>query len=168
MAKGDIGIFNQVDGGTTAYPITTGQTFEDGEVVFVAEAGTLSEAADDPAVVAGISMGSSLGRTVGVPGHNSETVADGTMIAIYKPVSGQTFKTENLRVSSAVTVPTLAHVGDTAGFDKFANGTRWGIDTAKANTHVEIIDVLDSNGQSLGSANERTVGTGVTVVFGFI
>lgn len=165
MAKNDIRVHIQSEKGTTAYPITTGQTFLDGEVVRVVAAGTLSEAGDDPATVAGISMGSSQGMTAALV---TGTVPDGTMISIYKPTSGQLFISDNFAEDGGGTavVPTLAHVGDVAGFT-LAGGT-WSVDTGTVNLHVEITDVLDVNGQPLGSINERTAGTGVSVVFGFI
>ena len=165
MAKNDIRVFYPVEGGTTAYPITTGMTFEDGEVVVVAGAGTLSEAADDPATVAGISLGSSQGMTAAL---TVGTVPDGTMITIYKPSSGQLFATDNFATGGAgvAVVPTLAVVGDVAGFSLIAGV--WSVDTGTANVHVEVTDVLDANGQPLGSTNIRTVGVGATVIFGFM
>ena len=169
MAKNDIRPSRPSSGGTqhiTAYPLTTGQTFEEGEVVVVAAAGTLSEAADDPATVAGISAGGSQGRNT-AGGLSVSTRPDGTMIPIYTATDEQVFETYNLATDGAGTLvtPTLAHVGDNAGFT--LNGGQWSVDTGAGNEHVEIIEVLDVNGAPLGDQNSRTVGAGVTVRFVF-
>jgi hypothetical protein len=149
----------------TAYPITTGQTFEAGEVVVVAAAGTLSEAGDDPATVAGIAAGSSQGKTAaGVDG----SVPDGTMIPVYTATDEQVFETRNFATDGAGTavVPTLAVVGDQAGFT-FTGGV-WSVDTGTANLHVEIIEVLDEQGSPLGNQNSRTTNAGSRVRFVFL
>lgn len=165
MAKNDIRVWRPVELGTTAYPLTTGQTFEEGEVVTVAAAGTLSEAGDDPTVVAGISMASSQGKTA--TGANGAR-PNGTLVQIYKPVSGQLFITDNFATDGAGTdtAPDLTNVGDTAGFT-LASGV-WSVDTGTVNHHVEIVAVLDSNRQPLGDTTVRTTGTGTSVVFGFL
>ncbi len=110
-------------------------------------------------------MGSSQGKTAT---GDDGSVPTGTMIPIYKPDSGQLFITQNLATDGAGTAvtPTQAHVGDTAGFT-LAGGI-WYLDTGTANIHVEVVAVLDGNGQPVGSSTARTASTGVYVVFGFI
>jgi hypothetical protein len=162
--KDDIRIYLQVEAGTTSYPIAAAQSFEPGEVVLVQAAGTLAEAADDPASVAGITMGSSQGKDTN---GDEGTVPTGTSIPIYKPGNGQLFITQNFATDGAGTLvtPTQAHVGDTAGFT-LSSGV-WLVDTGAANAHVEVVAVLDGNGQPVGDGTVRSAGTGVSVVFGF-
>ncbi len=166
MAKNDIAIFTQVDHGTAAAPITTGQSFVSGEPVVVVEAGTLTECSDDPAVVSGIAYGSSQGKDAN---GREGTVPDGKLVGFYKPGGGQLFRSSNFATDGAGTAvtPALTHRGDTAGFT-FLSATDWVVDTGTANIHVEITDVLDAHGQSLGDSNVRTVGAGVEVIFGFL
>jgi hypothetical protein len=170
MARHDIALFRQVEDGVGAYPLTAGQTFLEGEVVAVAAAGTLSEAATNPAVVTGISIASSQGvSATGEAGMLADQVRPtGTLIQFYKPSSGQLFACRNFATdgSGTAATPTLANVGDTAGFT--LNGDDWYVDTGAGNKHVEITAVLDANGAPLGDTTIRTVGTGVAVVFGFI
>jgi len=62
--------------------------------------------------------------------------------------------------------PTQANVADTAGFT--LSGNDWFVDTGTANLHVEVVAVLDGNGQPIGDSFSRAAGTGVSVVFGFL
>ena len=165
MAKNDIRCFRPVELGMAAYPLFVGSTFEEGEPVLVGGPGTLGECLSDPAVVSGISAGTSQGKTAtGING----TRPTGTLIQIYKPIDGQLFISKNFATDGAGTpvAPTLIRVGDTAGFVKF--GDDWYVDTGASNAHVEITAVLDANGAPLGDQTVRTVGTGVSVVFGFL
>ena len=170
MAAGDIRIHTQMEGGTGFAALAAGQTFENGEIVVVGAAGTLAEAGDDPAVVAGISIGSSQGLVANASPINLSTIATGTLIPFYKPVSGQLFKTDNFATDGAGTAatPAVTTIGDTAGFTLAGAPAAWSLDTGAANAHVEVVDVLDSRGHSVGDTTIRTAGTGVTVVFGFI
>jgi hypothetical protein len=149
-----------------AYPLdgTVAQTFEPGDVLRVDSAGELAEASTNPTSVIGIAAGSSQGMTAG--GING-TVPTGTLIPIYCVTPGQTFQTRNFATdgSGTAVVPTQTIVGETAGFS--LNNGVWSVDQGSVD-HVEILDVLDANGQSIGDSNKRTTGVGVTVVFGFI
>ena len=165
MARNDIRIFLQMEGGTAGYPLAAAQTFEAGEPVVAGAAGTLAECGDDPAVVTGISMGSSQGKD----GNGDDgTVPTGSLIPVYKPSSGQLFITQLFATDGAGTsvAPTQANVADTAGFTLAGND--WFVDTGTANLHVEVVAVLDGNGQPIGDSFSRAAGTGVSVVFGFL
>jgi len=166
MARNDIRIFLQMEGGTAGYPLAAAQTFEAGEPVVAGAAGTLAECGDDPAVVTGISMGSSQGKD----GNGDDgTVPTGSLVPVYKPSSGQLFITQQFATDGAGTsvAPTQANVADTAGFTLDGNGD-WFVDTGTANLHVEVVAVLDGNGQPIGDSFSRAAGTGVSVVFGFL
>jgi hypothetical protein len=169
MAYNDIQVFREVEGGRAAYPIVTGSSFLPGEPLVVdGAAGTIAECTDDPAVVTGIAASSSQGvnQDTGIAG----TVADGTMITVYKPVPNQLFIVHVSRFAQdgdgVTDTPTIADVGDTAGFSK--TGDNWFLDSGTTNKHCEIVAVLDVNKQPLGNTVERTAGTGVYVVFGFV
>jgi hypothetical protein len=177
MARHDIRIYRQVEGGIGAMPLTTGQSFLEGEVVVGTAAGTLSEAATNPGTVTGISLASSQGTSAtGEAGMLADQVRpDGTLIQFYKPASGQLFvvrcgtgsssrfATDGAGTAAAATV---ANVFDIAGFT--LTGGNWFLDTGVTNLLVEITHVLDANGAPLGDTSIRTVGDGAFVVFGFL
>ena len=173
MARNDIRCARLVEGGMTAYAINTtitgAQTFEEGEPVYVDDNGYLIECADDPAVVTGISAGTSQGMSAnGEAGHLvAGTRPDGTWVQVYKPVHDQYFVCSNFATDGAGTaaVPAQTTVGDTAGFTLL--GGVWYVDTGCANIHVEIVGVIDSHANFLSDII-RDVGTGVSVVFGFL
>lgn len=168
MAKNDIRPFRAASGGTntlSAFPLAASQTFEEGEPVVVQAAGTLAECATNPGTVAGISAGSSQGKT---STGDDGTRPTGTMIQVYSPTDEQLFVTQNFATdgSGTAATPDQTHVGDLAGFT--LTGGDWYVDTGASNDHVEIVAVLDGNGQPVGDSTVRTAGTGVSVVFVFL
>ena len=168
MAKNDIRSSRPASGGTqhiTAYPLAAAQTFDVGEVVFVASSGELTECSTDPDMVVGITAGSSQGKDVA---GNTGTRPTGTLIQVFTATDEQVFETRNFATDGAGTAvtPTLANVGDFAGFS--LAGGAWFLDTGTATHHCEIIEVLDRNGAPLGDSTSRSVGAGVTVRFVFI
>ena len=168
MARNDIRPFRPASGGTqnmVAYPLVAGQDFEEGEPVVVGAAGTLAECATNPATVSGISAASSQGKTsVGTDG----TRPTGTMIQIYTPTDEQLFVTQNLARDGAGTAvtPLQTDVADLAGFTLASDV--WYVDSGAVNQHVEIVAVLDSDGQPIGDSTIRDAGTGLSVVFVFV
>ncbi len=141
--------------------VTAAATFQEGEPVVVTTAGTVSECANDPANVAGFAATrptdvDGTARTVGYP------------ITIYGVATNQVFRTKNLTSGGAGATdvtPTLAHVGDLAGFAR--NGGVWSLDIGAANSLCEITGVLDSRGNNLSNPN-LVNGTGSIVLFSFI
>jgi hypothetical protein len=150
--------------------LTGGETFLEGEVLVIGTTGYIGEAATNPVTVTGISLASSRGMNAsGEAGHLSDTARPvGTLIQFYKPASGQLFSCQNWAEdgSGTAATPTVANVGDTAGFT--LTGGDWYVDSGVANHHVEVVAVVDSNGAPLGDTTIRTVGAGVAVVFGFL
>ena len=168
MAANDIYPKRPGSGGTlhmTAYPLDAGQTFETGEPVVVGATGELAECGSDPAAVTGISGSTSQGKDVrGVDG----TRPTGTLISVYTATDEHVYESENFATdgSGTAATPTLANVGDQAGFIRDGNGD-WYVDTGAGNAHVEIIEVADSIGRTLGNPTDGP-GTGVKVRFVFL
>jgi hypothetical protein len=176
MARNDIRIFREVEGGIGVLPLAGSQTFLEGEVVVFTAGGLLQEASTNPGTVTGISAAPSFGmNATGEAGHLSDSSGNdttvrptGTLIQFYKPASGQLFSCSNFATDgsgTAAAIPVTV-VGDTAGFTLTSGN--WFVDTGVTNTLIEITHVLDSNGAPLGDSTIRTVGTGVAVVFGFL
>ena len=143
-----------------AFPVTAGQSFQQGEPVVVVAAGTLSECADDPPSVDGIAAH----RSTDVDGTD---LGVGTPITVYGIAPGQTFKTKNFATDGAgtTTAPALTNVGDLAGFD--LSGGNWFLDTGQNNLITQIVGVRDAAGNDLGNPNVLP-GAGVWVLFQFI
>jgi hypothetical protein len=168
MARNDIRPFRPGSGGTqnqVAYPLAGSQTFEEGEPV-VLSGGSIQECATNPAVVAGISVGTSQGKDAN---GDDGTRPTGTLIQVYTPTDEQLFVTQNFATDGSGTpaTPAQSNVGSQAGFTLDGSGG-WYVDTNAVNKHVEIVAVLDGNGQPIGDTNVRTAGTGVSVVFVFL
>jgi len=143
----------------TSYPVAASQTFVGGEPVVVGAAGTITECGDDPAIVDGIAAH----KSTDVDGNSLGTTHQ---IAVYGTSSGQVYITKNFATDGAGTAatPTLANIGDSAGFT--GPGT-WYLDTGTTNLQTEIIGVQDAAGNNLGDPNVLP-GTGVWVLFKFV
>ena len=145
-----------------AYPVTASQTFVAGEpVVVVTGAGTLSECTDDPPAVTGIAAH----KSTDVKGNSLGTTHP---ITVYRGTAGQVFITRNFATDGGGTAatPTLANVGDLAGFD-FTSTTDWFLDTGQDNLLCRIEGVQDAQGNNLGDPRVLD-GTGVWVLFTFL
>ncbi len=143
------------------FPITASQAFLEGEPVILVAAGTLSEAATDPASIVGIAAG----RSTDVDGN---AFAAGRLITTYGIGPEQIYKTTSFTSDGAgatAAVPTLANIGDVAGLA--LTGGVWSLDTGTANLIAEIVGVLDSNGRNL-SDPVLSSGTGSIVLFRFV
>lgn len=161
MADQDIRHFRAPNGAIDmqSFPVTATQTFRQGEPVVVIAAGTLSECADDPAVVSGIAAHRSTdagGTDLGV----------GTQVSVYRSSPGQVFITRRFATDGAgtATAPALTNVGDLAGLD-FSGGI-WTLDTGQDNLICRIEGVQDIAGNNLGDPNVLP-GTGLWVLFTF-
>ena len=154
MARNDLVPFSSSRGGNDhiqAYPLggTPAQTFDEGDPV-VFSSGTLIEASNDPASVAGVAAA----RSSGAGGTVRTT---GTMIQVNPLTADQTFKSDNFATdgSSTVVVPTAANaIGATAGFT--VTGGVWFVDTGAANHIVQIEKVLDTAGHDIANPDLST------------
>jgi hypothetical protein len=146
---------------THAFPMTASQTFAAGEPVVVIAAGTLSECADDPPAVTGIAAF----KATDMRGTSAPA---GAPITVYMATPGQVFITRNFATAGAgaAVTPTLANIGDLAGFD-FTNGTDWVLDTGQDNLLCRVTGVQDAAGNNLGDPRVLP-GTGVWVLFTFL
>ncbi len=162
MAANDFAWYSSTTGiaSRVSYPATAAQTFEAGEPVTLIAAGTLSECLDDPADVAGIAT------------HNTTDVLGvdkgvGYPVTVEKGGPDQTFKTNNFATDGAGTaaVPTIANIGDLAGFD--LSGGVWTLDTGQDNLICEVVGVLDKDGRPMGHTS-IAVGAGAIVLFRLI
>jgi len=160
MARNDLVPFSSSRGGNDhiqAYPLGAAQTFDEGDPV-VFSSGTLIEASNDPASVAGVAAARSSGQ-------GGTVRATGTMIQVNQLSADQTFKTDNFATdgSSTAATPTQANaVGATAGFT--VTGGVWFVDTGAANHIVQIEKVLDTAGHDIANPDLST-STGNWVVF---
>ena len=159
MARDDITPYKG-DGDRISHPITASQAFLSGEPVALV-AGTLSEAGDDPASISGIAATQSIRA-------NGTAHPVGTMMTVYSAQDTQTFRARNFATDGAGTavVPTAAVVGDLAGLT-LTGGGDWVVDTGTANLILEVLGVLDSQGQNLGDPN-LLPGAGSQVLFRFL
>ena len=161
MARNDIVPFSSSRGGNDhiqAYPLGGGQTFDEGEPV-IFSSGTLIEATNDPASVAGVAASRSGG------GQSGTVRTTGTMIQVNPLSADQTFKTSNFATdgSSTAATPTAANaLGATAGFT--LSSGNWFVDTGAGNHIVQIEKVLDTAGHDISNP-ELSTGTGNWVVF---
>jgi len=162
MSARDISWYSSRDGSPDpmSFPVTATQTFLEGEPTVLVAAGTLSEASDDPASITGIAAH----RSTDI---DSASFGVGRRITVYRNTPGQVFRTQNFSTDGAGTAatPTLSNIGDAAGFT-FTGGV-WSLDTGTGNLLCRILDVLDSQGQSLSDPHLLT-GTGSIVLFEFI
>ena len=125
----------------------------------VVAAGTLSECADDPAVVTGIAA------------HRSQDVDGvdlgvGSPVTVYRSSPGQVFITRRFATDGAGTAatPALTNVGDLAGLD--LSGGIWTLDTGQNNLVCRIEGVQDITGNNLADPNVLP-GAGLWVLFTF-
>ena len=162
MSKQDIRHFTAPNGAvdTKSFPVTAGQTFQQGEPVVISAAGTAGECTDDPSVIDGIAAH----RSTDV---NGTDLGVGTQITIYAPGSGQVFISRRFARDGAGTAvaPALTDVGDLAGFD--LSGGIWSVDSGQDNLLVQITGVQDAAGNNLSDPNVLP-GAGVWVLFEFI
>ncbi len=163
MAKNDIEFHLATGHGPvrTGYPLAASATFEQGDVLAIAAAGTVDEAGDDPVTVAGIAA-------VQSTDSDGTSLATGTMVPINRGSDDELYRCNQFATDGAGTtvVPTQANaIGALAGFT--TTGGVWFVDTGTANLHVRIDDVLDSAGNSV-TGNNVDVGAGATVVFRFV
>lgn len=164
MARNDIRFFGTVDGsepGKGYYPLTASASFDEGDIVVVAAAGGLGEAADDPASVSGIAAMRSTDA-------DGSVVTTGTPITYYTTADANLFVTNNFATDGGGTsaTPTQANaVGAQAGLTR-SSGT-WSVDTGTANLLVRIEKVLDDKGHDI-SDPLSVAGSGDAVVFRFL
>jgi hypothetical protein len=161
MAEHDIQVHQRLSNeGSLGFPVTANQTFQAGEPVVLLGTGTLSEAVDDPASVAGIAAHQSTTRT-------GASFPVGQYVTVYN-IKDTIFKTKNFATDGGGTaaVPTVANIADAAGLD-FTDGTNWFLDTGQNNLICEVTGVLDISGFSLSDPNVLP-GAGVTVLFRFV
>jgi len=129
---------------TLAAPLTASQDFNSGDVVVLTAAGTISEASDDPASVAGVASEDSTDA-------DGASYPAGRYLSFSSTASASCFITSNFATDGAGTAatPTQANVGDLAGLT--LSGGIWSIDTGTANTPCEIMAVINWTGTQLGS-----------------
>jgi hypothetical protein len=148
-----------------AFPVVTGSTFQEGDIVRLDGNGFLTEAGDDPPAVLGVAGDSATNILYGVGLTGASSAPEGTYLGVWIAGNNRQFRTENFATDGAGTaaVPTqLNAVGQTAGFT-LAAGV-WTLDTGTANFVAVIDDVLDANGHSISNPNV-IVGAGVTVIY---
>ena len=163
MSARDFAFYTSTTGSqnSMARPITASQSFLEGEPVTVVAAGTLSECLTDPADVAGIAAM----RSTDVDGTAHPV---GTLITLHAGAADQIFKTTSITSDGAgatTLVPTLANIGDLAGFA--LTGGVWSLDTGTNNLLCEITGVLDRDGRNLSDPN-LLPGAGSIVLFRFV
>jgi hypothetical protein len=140
-----------------------------GEPVFLDADGDLAQCADDPTTIAGVAL-APVARISGF--FNPATGAawtTGDNTPYVAATEGQLFITDNFATDGNGTpaAPTRAHIGDLAGVTRVTGPPIvYFVDVGAALLmNTIIVDVLDTNLESLQSPN--STGTGVHVVFRF-
>jgi hypothetical protein len=172
MARDDIRPFRAVNGGTHELktgPMAAGAAFNMGEPVVWDGAGGLTEAADDPAAIFGISAVDASATAVSVF-IRYLTRAAGTPIQVYDIDQDQLFICANFATDGAGTpaTPTQANaIGVPAGLNLNLVTNLWSVDTGSANLICTVENVIDARANFITDPNVLT-GTGVAVIFRFI
>lgn len=164
MSRNDIRPFRNARGGTfqaEGYSMEANATFLRGEPVVFNGSGFIAECANDPAGLAGIAQESS----IDIEGRIRAT---GTIIPVIEPRDSQLWVCNNFATDGAATpaTPSQANaIGRTAGLT--LNGANWTVDTGAGNAILQIDDVIDRNGISLGNPSFIR-GAGFNVIFRFL
>ncbi len=167
MAKNDIMPWRSALGGhfkIERHRLTAAQTFEEGECVLLAAAGTITIAADagdaaTPTSLYGLAAEPAEGMATDAAGTTNPTNAL-RGIHPFDDISTE-FITDNYSDAGAAfgdAAPDMANIGDTCGIALI--GGIWGVELVSDNENFLIIDVLDSD------KSTPTTGTdGTWVVF---
>ncbi len=170
MAQNDLEVWQSHEGGhldVMHYRMNAAETFRRGEPVSVNGDGELTESADDPTApdFIGVALepaGYSIGGTATTKNpRTGAAYTTGDMIAVVHARPGQRFICANFATDGAGTAatPTLANaLGEQAGLT-LASGS-WFVDTGTTNNVFRIVDVLDSDRESIQTSG----GTGASVV----
>lgn len=145
MARG----FNYARGRNNAAPrvqsiaYTTGQVFKAGALLVLTTAGTVSEAAADPAAVYGIALqGAGTGAGYDLPNSSVTTVVTGRAQEVSALIVNSTdeYYARGVNGGTDPVLPLQTHIGEQYGVAKV--GDDWVIDFAETTTKVvEITDI---------------------------
>lgn len=167
MARNDIVVWKSPHGGHDFVDrgfLDASESFREGEPVRRTADGTISESPDDPTATDCVGIAVSSGDTTNTNRSffNPQTGAAYTTndnVFFTVPSSHTYFASQNFATDGAGTqaAPLLTHIGDEAGLT-LASGV-WSVDIGATNQICRIVDVLNSQKESVGDTGETLLST---------